>query len=107
MRYFPLVFGVLMFISGAACADDIPDIDVGPNCEAYARHAPGDFARVKAYCISTNDRARAELGGPWAKADGLMRSKCSVVHQSHPFPYSVILSCVIGMEKDAKRQKHG
>src|SRR5579864_521732 len=72
-----------------AVADDVPTLDVAPNCHAAAADAPESFKR----CIQDENNARTVLVAQWPRFAAGDKLNCGQEQKTTP-SYVELLTCL-------------
>jgi hypothetical protein len=85
----------------AAIAQQVPNLDVGPSCEAAARGAI-IIGRDKQACLGDENAAKDTLQKSWSKYNSADKTQCvGLARQGGPPSYVELLSCLEVM-RDSK-----
>jgi hypothetical protein len=86
---------------GAAAADNVPKLNVGPSCEAAARGAVA-AGRDKEACLGDERQAQEQATKNWSQYRSADKEECvGMINKGGPASYVELLSCLEIM-RDAK-----
>jgi hypothetical protein len=86
---------------GAAAADNVPKLNVGPSCEAAARGAVA-AGRDKEACLGDERQAQEQATKNWSQYRSADKEECvGMINKGGPASYVELLSCLEVM-RDAK-----
>src|SRR5580704_12298028 len=86
---------------GAAAADNVPKLNVGPSCEAAARGAVA-AGRDKEACLGDERQAQEQATKNWSQYRSADKEECvGMINKGGPASYVELLSCLEVM-RDAR-----
>jgi hypothetical protein len=101
MKSIGVAAGLLMGVSVAMAAEQPPQLNVGPACDAAA--AQGLNGRNKDACMKEENDARAALADKWKDFDARQHARCAdLVRMGGPPSYVELLTC-LEMAQQAKQ----
>jgi hypothetical protein len=96
-----VLIGVSVALSTANAAEQPPQLNVGPSCDAAAAH--GLNGRDKSACMKEENDAQAKLKDRWKDFSAHQHARCAdLVHMGGPPSYVELLTC-LEMAEQAKQ----
>ena len=90
---------------GAAAADNVPKLNVGPSCEAAARGAVA-AGRDKEACLGDERQAQEQATKNWSQYRSADKEECvGMINKGGPASYVELLSCLEIMRDARNIQK--
>ena len=90
---------------GAAAADNVPKLNVGPSCEAAARGAVA-AGRDKEACLGDERQAQEQATKNWSQYRSADKEECvGMINKGGPASYVELLSCLEVMRDSKSIQK--
>lgn len=105
-----LLIGLLLTVTGAARADDVPNLNVEPVCDGIAKQGGVTFrdpaiAQEKKNCLDSELAVRNELVKQWPKFDRADKTSCvNELQMGGEFSYTELLTC-LEMARDVRAMR--